>query len=227
MRRKVETPELPAGTLDPEIKPVYKALLEAKLREANAIADLRDIELTRALDQEDDRKVKNGYVRHLFINDVIYGENTVAWIDALNHWERREPGGPLSVTIHSPGGSVMDGFAIYDTIARMQRGGTKVTMRGQGLIASMAAILLQVADERILDANSIFMIHEISSQAKGSLSELQDTQAFLTKLQDRALSVLASKSKLSKTQIARRWKRKDDYMTAEEAVKLGFADRVE
>jgi ATP-dependent Clp protease protease subunit len=222
----VETPDL-TGVLDPEVKPVYLELLSAKLREQSAQAQLREIELERALDQEDDRKVKAGYIRHLNMNDIIMPPQTDAWIDMLEHWNRREPSKPITININSPGGSVLDGFAVYDTIARLQRGGTHVTVRGQGMVASMAAILLQVGDERVLDKSAFFMIHEISSGARGKLSELEDAQAFMKKLQDRALDILAEKSKLTKTQIARRWKRKDDYMTADEALKLGFVDRVE
>jgi ATP-dependent Clp protease protease subunit len=215
------------GVLDPELKPVYLELLSAKLREQTAQAALREIELDRARDTEEDRKVKSGYVRHLNINDVIMSPNTDVWIDALEHWERREPGAPITARLDSPGGSVMDGFALYDTIARMQRGGTHFTIRGSGMVASMAAVLLQVADNRVLDKNAIFMIHEITSGARGKLSEIEDAQAFTKKLQDRLLDILATKSKLSKVQIARRWKRKDDYMSADEALKLGFCDRVE
>lgn len=212
---------------DPEARPLYLEKLASEVREQNAQTQMREIELQRALDQEDDRVVKPGYIRHLSINDIIMSPNTDTWIDMVEHWNRREPGQPMSISINSPGGSVTDGFALYDTIARAQRAGAEVTVRGSGMVASMAAIMLQVGDVRILDANATFMIHEISSGARGSLSEIQDAQAYLTMMQGRALTILAAKSKLTKPQIARRWKRKDDYMSAEEAVKLGFADRVE
>jgi ATP-dependent Clp endopeptidase proteolytic subunit ClpP len=212
---------------DKEARPLYLAKLTAEMHEQQALTSMRQIELQRALDQEDDRKVKSGYVRHLSVNDVIVSPNTDVWIDALEHWHRRDPASPVTISLNSPGGAVLDGFALYDTIARMQRSGTKVEIRGSGLVASMAAVLLQVADDRVLDKNAIFMIHEISCGARGKLSEIEDAQAFSKKLQDRLLDILASKSKLSKTQIARRWKRKDDYMDADEALKLGFCDRVE
>jgi ATP-dependent Clp protease protease subunit len=212
---------------DPEARPLYLEKLASEVREQAALTAMREIELLRARDQEEDRVVKPGYIRHLNINDVILSPNTDAWIDMVEHWNRREPGADMSISINSPGGSVTDGFALYDTIARAQRNGAKITVRGSGMVASMAAIMLQVGDERVLDANATFMIHEISSGAQGKLSDLADAQVYLTMMNNRALAILASKSKLSKVQIARRWKRKDDYMSAEEAVKLGFADRVE
>jgi ATP-dependent protease ClpP protease subunit len=100
-------------------------------------------------------------------------------------------------------------------------------MHGTGMIASMAAILMQAGDERVLDENAWFMIHEISSRLGGKSSDMEDELKFVKRLQDRALAILSERSTLSKTQIARRWKKTDDWMSAEEALQLGFVDRVE
>lgn len=210
-----------------ELHPVEIELLKQQVRREKAEASRAEIDLAIAKDKERDRAVQSGKIRHLYINDVISGRNVDQWIDVLQHWERRDPGEDIEITINSPGGSVLDGLALFDTILRLRRKGHKITTRGTGMIASMATILMQAGDERILDANSWFMIHEVSAGARGSISEMDDQQAFYRRLNDRLYEILIERSTLTKRQLVARTKKKDEWMSAEEAVELGFADRVE
>ena len=190
---------------------------------------MAEIELRRTIDVEADRLAKPGSrgYRQLDINAPIIGRNVDEWIAMLEHWERRDPGEPIVIRINSPGGSVLDGFALFDAILRLRRKGHTITTHGTGMIASMATILMQAGDERVLDANSWFMIHEVSAGAMGKASEMEDSLKLIKRLEDRLVTILAERSVLTKRQIIARTKRKDDWMTAEEAVALGFADRVE
>ena len=190
---------------------------------------MAEIELRRTIDVEADRLAKPGSrgYRQLDINAPIIGRNVDEWIAMLEHWERRDPGEPIVIRINSPGGSVLDGFALFDAILRLRRKGHTITTHGTGMIASMATILMQAGDERVLDANAWFMIHEISSVVGGKASDMEDELRFAKRLQERLLEILAGRSTLTKVQIARRWKKTDDWMDAEEALKLGFVDRVE
>jgi ATP-dependent Clp endopeptidase proteolytic subunit ClpP len=202
-------------------------LLAEEVRQARAEADIAEFDRNRRSDEERDRAVKPGRIRHLYINDVVTGRSVDTWLDVLNHWERRDPGEPIEITINSPGGSVLDGLALYDAILRLRRKGHHVTTRGTGLIASMATILMQAGDERILDANSWFMIHEVSAGSRGTVSEMEDQAAFVKRLNGRLMDILAERSTLTKKQILARTKKKDDWLSADEAVGFGFADKVE
>ena len=62
--------------------------------------------------------------------------------------------------------------------------------------------------------------------AIGSSSSLGDTVEFIGRLEERLLAILAERSVLSADQIRERWGRRDWWLTAEEAVDLGFADAV-
>lgn len=210
-----------------ELHPAEVKLLAQQIRKETAEADLAEIQLAVARDTEADRRVKSGRIRHLYINDTIYAGPVDAWIDALRHWERRDPGEPIDITINSPGGSVLDGLALFDAILRLRRKGHFVTTRGTGVIASMATVLLQAGDERILDANSWFMVHEVSSGSRGTVSEMEEQQAFSKRLNDRIMDILLERSTLTKRQLMARTKKRDDWLSAAEAVALGFADRVE
>lgn len=203
--------------------------LQYEIKYEAARVEGAELELAAARDKEADRLAKPGSrsYRQLNIFEPIYGGVVDVWIDRLEHWERRDPGEPITIRINSPGGSVLDGFALFDTILRLRRKGHYITTHGVGMIASMATIIMQAGDERVLDANSWFMIHEVSAGAMGKSSEMEDQLKFIKRLQDRALDIYAERSKLTKAQISRRWKKTDDWMDANEAVALGFADRVE
>jgi len=210
-----------------DLKGLKAQLLEQEIRLARADADYAEMRRDEKIDLERDRKVKVGRVRHLYINDIVRGNTVDMWLDVLNHWERRDPGEPIDITINSPGGSVLDGLALYDGILRLRRKDHHVTTRGTGLIASMATILMQAGDERILDANSWFMIHEVSAGAGGTSTDLKEQVAFIDRLNNRLVDILAERSTLTKRQILSRVKKKDEWMSAAEAVELGFADKVE
>lgn len=211
------------------LHPKELELLEWEIQKAQFEAKLAEIEYATRFDGERDRTVKTGRIRHLYLNDVISGSNSDKWLDALQHWERRDPGEPVSIDINSPGGSITDGLAIYDQIRRMQRKGHEVTTRGIGIVASMAGVLLQAGDVRQMDARCKLLIHEGSVTLSGtySVGEQEDHRAFRDMLLNDVLDILASRSTLTKRQIQNRWKRKDWWMTADEALKLGFVDAVE
>lgn len=210
-----------------ELRTLKAQLLEQEIRQAKAEADIAEMRRDEKFDLERDRAVKPGRIRRLYIDGIVNRINVAAWLDALSHWELRDPGEPIEITINSPGGSVLDGLALYDSILRLRRKGHHVVTRGTGMIASMATILMQAGDERILDANSWFMIHEVSAGAQGTSSDMEDQIAFVKRLNDRLHGILAERSTLTKRQILSRTKKKDDWLSAEEAVELGFADKVE
>jgi ATP-dependent Clp protease protease subunit len=217
------------GCKPAEKHPLELALLEQEIKKATFEAKLAEIEYAGRFDTERDRLVKTGRIRHLYINDAITGSMVDKWLDALQHWERRDPGEPITIDINSPGGSITDGLALYDQLMRMRRKGHHVTTRGLGMVASMAAVLLQAGDVRQLDARAKLLIHEGSVQMVGSFTvgEQEDHRAFRDMLLSNILDILAERSTLSRRQIQNRWRRKDWWLTADEALKLGFVDVVE
>ena len=206
-------------------------LLNEQIRYERARADIAEMESAARSDQERDRLVKPGRERILPILDVIVPDTAAEYVNALTHWERRDPGEPIVVYINSPGGSVMDGFSVYDTLARMRRKGHHIITHGSGMVASMAAVLLQAGDERILDKRAKLLIHEGSTHFAGdhraTPGELEDMQTLSKMLEDDILDVLSERSIMSAAELKRKWKRRDWYMGAEEALALGFVDRIE
>jgi ATP-dependent Clp protease protease subunit len=220
------------GTSRPKaiaLAPQEIALLEAEKRQVEIETAKAEIELRRMQEEDRDSAARSSVARHLWINDVIGGSNSDLWFHALQVWDRRDPGKPVTVDINSPGGSITDGLALYDQLMRMRRNGTHVTTRATGLCASMAAVLLQAGEIRKMDARAKLLIHEGSATFGGTLSvgEQEDFRSFSEMLQSDLLDILAERSTLSKRGIKAKWRRKDWYLTAEEALKLGFVDVIE
>lgn len=206
-----------------------EALRGARLRKAVADADIAEMEVRRKRDEALDRDVKDLAYGYLYINSVIKGNTADAYLDHLHYWERRYPGKDIWIDINTPGGSVTDGLAIYDQVQRLRRKGHKVTTRAVGGAFSMGAVLLQAGDVRIIDPRAKILIHQGSGGMSGDMTvgEQEDARAFREMLLNDVLDILAERSTLSKRQIKNRWTRKDWYLNADEAVKLGFADLAE
>jgi ATP-dependent Clp endopeptidase proteolytic subunit ClpP len=156
----------------------------------------------------------------------VGAESVARALTELGIWARRDPGLPIKVIFNSPGGSVFDGLALFDYLRELQADGHHITTVGLGMAASMGGVLLQAGQHRVMGRNAYMLIHEVSSLAWGNASELEDEVAFTKRLQDRLLDILAERSTLSKAQIARRWKRRDWWLSAQEALDLGFIDEI-
>lgn len=208
-----------------------KAALELEKLAAecrNQRAQARKWELDSEYHLRDDRDTLASDDQHHvypFMGEVSK-DSARACIAKLTKWSRRDEACDMTLVFNSPGGSVIDGLALYDCITELKGKGHKVTTVARGYAASMGGILLQAGDERIIGANAHVLIHEISSGAIGKFSEIKDEVAFLTRLQDRCVNILAERSTMTARQIKRKWDRTDWWLDADETVKLGFADRI-
>ena len=142
-----------------------------------------------------------------------------------------EPGCDMTIVMDSNGGSVIDGMHLFDDIvAYSLRGGGnhKVTMRVRGWAASMAGILLQSADVRVVGPESWVMIHEVSAWQGGSLGKLKDHMDWLNAMSDRIADIFVKRSggKTSREQFDVLWSRKEKYLDSAEVMAHGFADKI-
>ena len=144
----------------------------------------------------------------------------------LSHWSRRDPGAPFTVVFNSPGGSVLDGLALYDFLRHLQCRGHHLTTVALGRAASMGAVLLQAGDHRVIGENAFLLVHEVSHLSHGKVSEMEDGVEFSRRLQQRLVAILAGRSRLTERQIQARWARKEWWLDAAEALTLGLADAI-
>lgn len=155
-------------------------------------------------------------------------------IDQLATWHRLEPGCEVTIVFNSPGGSVVDGMALFDYIQEMRRNGHRVITKALGMAASMAGILLQAGDERVMSAESWMLIHQTQFGAIGTFGEVEDRVKWIEKIQNRILDIFAARASsseaekpISRATLARRWHRTDWWISSNDALRLGLIDRID
>lgn len=198
----------------------------AEARGAVAGAEIAEMALLDAKRSEE-KYLASDLQNHVYwFTDSVGSSSTKLCIARLTEWSRRHPGCDIEIVFNSPGGSVIDGFALWDVIKSMQAKGHKITTTVRGMAASMAGILLQAGDVRVIGPESVLLVHEISFGAGGKIGEVEDEVAFAKMLTQRVLNIFADRTKLTAKQIDAKWKRKDWWMNSDEALKLGFCDEI-
>ena len=169
-----------------------------------------------------------------FTNPVTDG-SVADCMQVMTRWSRLDPGCAMEIVFCSPGGSIVDGFALFDFIKDLIRKGHKITTKSIGYAASMAGVLLQAGEERVMGRESWLLIHEASFIALGKMGEVVDTVEWVKRMCDRIVEIFAERAekKTGKSKkaiislIQKNWKRKDWWISATEALEYGFCDRVE
>lgn len=205
--------------------------IEVETRTAEADAEAAELELERAkekraleLAQNDRHKV------YVFDSDVTDG-SVKKCIQQLTTWARQDPACPIEIQINSPGGAINAGFALIDFIRDLRTKGHEVTMVALGMAASMAGVILQAADVRVMGANCFLLLHEGSLGAIGDFGEVKDRVKLMEMYHERILALFEERAKpinekTTKTFIRNRWARSDWWIPSEDALKLGLVDEV-
>lgn len=202
-------------------------------RGAKAAADMQELFLEREREQRA-IELAADELHHVYVFDQEVDERSVKnCIQQLTTWSRQDPGCDVEIQINSPGGAIFDGFALIDFLRDFREKGHKVTIIALGMAASMAGVILQAASEgeRVMGENCLLLIHEGSMGVVGDFGEVQDRVKMMGILHERILSLFEARArkqnkKTTKAFIRSRWKRKDWWLTADDARKFGFVDRV-
>jgi ATP-dependent Clp endopeptidase proteolytic subunit ClpP len=157
----------------------------------------------------------------------VNSESCRTAIAEMNKLSRLNPGKPLTITLMSPGGSVLDGLALYDHIRDLSKRGHKMTVVVRGMAASMGGILLSAGDVRVIGRESLVLIHEVGMGAFGKIGEITDQVNFGRKLWVKLAHILAARSTMTADEIMQKAHKYDWWLDADEAIKFGFADRID
>ena len=138
--------------------------------------------------------------------------------------ESEDPNKDIHLYINSPGGSVTAGMAIYDTMNYIKCDVSTICV---GMAASMGAFLLAggAKGKRLALPNAEVMIHQPSGGARGQATEIQIVAENILRTKKKLNEILAANTGQPYEVIERDTDR-DNYMTAEEALKYGLIDRV-
>ena len=137
---------------------------------------------------------------------------------------RFNPTKDINLYINSPGGSVTAGMAIYDTMNYIKCDVSTVCM---GMAASMGAFLLAggAKGKRFALPNAEVMIHQPSGGAQGQATEIRIVAEQILRTKKKLNEILAANTG-QPLEVIERDTERDNYMTAEEAVKYGLIDAV-
>ncbi len=162
--------------------------------------------------------------RIIFLGEEVNEHTANIIVAQLLHLAYEDPKKDISLYINSPGGSVTDGLAIYDT---MQFIAPDVATYGIGLQASMGAFLLSsgAKGKRHLLPNSRVMIHQPSSGTQGMITDQEIRLKESLRLKELLTNIMAKNTGQKAAKVKADMER-DFWMDAEEAVKYGLVDKV-
>ena len=162
--------------------------------------------------------------RIIFLGEEVNEQTANVVVAQLLHLANEDPNKDIQLYINSPGGSVYDGLAIYDTIQYIK---PDVQTIGIGLQASMGAFLLSsgTKGKRFVLPNSRVMIHQPSSGTQGKVTDQEITLREAIALKEKLAEMMAKNTGQKVAKVKADMER-DFWMSAEEAVKYGVADEV-
>ena len=142
----------------------------------------------------------------------------------LLYLESQDPTKDISLYINSPGVSVTDGFAIYDTMNYIKCDVSTICM---GMAASMGAFLLAAGTKgkRLALPNSDIMIHQPSGGAQGQATDMEIHTRHILDIKKHLNQILSDNTGQPLDVIARDTNR-DNFMTAQQALEYGLIDKV-
>jgi ATP-dependent protease ClpP protease subunit len=159
---------------------------------------------------------------------LIYGDiGESMWGDSVTassvKSELDKMDGDLSVRINSPGGSVFDGFAIYNLL-RAHSGA--VTVHIDGLAASAASVIAVAGDEIVMGDTAMMMIHDPWTMAVGGADEMLKTAEVLEKIKDSIVVAYKGKATDLDDETISSMMTEETWLSATEALEAGFASAV-
>ena len=162
--------------------------------------------------------------RIVFLGEEVNATTASLVVAQLLYLEAQDPDKDIQFYINSPGGSVTDGMAIYDT---MQYVKCDVATIAVGMAASMGAFLLSAGTKgkRMALPNAEIMIHQPSAGTQGQVTDMAIHLKRFQTIKDRMNRILAENCGQSIEVVTTACER-DNFMTAEEAKAFGLIDRV-
>ena len=162
--------------------------------------------------------------RVVFLRGEVNEQMANSIVAQLLFLEMEDPDAEISMYINSPGGSVTDGMAIYDTMRYIK---PKVRTVCLGMAASMGAFLLMAGEPgmRMALPNSEIMIHQPSGGAHGQATDVQLHAQWLLRTKNKMNTLMSEMTGQTLEKVQQDVER-DYFMTAKEALEYGIVDQI-
>ena len=162
--------------------------------------------------------------RIIMLSDEVNDVTASLVVAQLLYLEGQDPDKDIELYINSPGGSITSGMAIYDTMQFLKCDGSSICI---GMAASMASFLLAAGakGKRMSLPNSEVMIHQPLGGAQGQASDIKIHADHILFIRDR-MNRLYSEMTGQPLETIQRDTERDNFMTAEAALKYGLIDKI-
>lgn len=162
--------------------------------------------------------------RTVYIGGEIDSVTAERVIKGLHILKMKESEGDITVLLNSEGGNWYDGLAIYDMIKSLDK--NHVTIEVLGHAFSMASVILQAGDERIIHPNASIMVHDGQDGFDGKPKDNEAWAKHGRMERDRMYKIFASRTKY---QTPKHWEKlcsHDTIFTADRALEIGLVDGI-
>ena len=164
--------------------------------------------------------------RIIFLSEDVNQTTASLVVAQMLFLESEDPDKEISFYINSPGGSITDGMAIFDTMNYIKCPVTTICI---GMAASMGAFLLAAGTKgkRYATPNAEIMIHQqlISGGLSGQTTEIKIHAEHMVRTREKLNRILSERTGKSLEQIEKDTER-DNFMTAEQALEYGLIDGI-
>lgn len=162
--------------------------------------------------------------RIVFLGEAINDYTANIIIAQLLFLDAEDKTKDIKFYINSPGGSVVSGLAIYDTMQYLKCDVSTICV---GMAASMASVLLAAGapGKRMALPNSEVMIHQVMGGFEGQASDIKIHAEHIIKIKDKMNKILSKHTGKKITEVEKDSDR-DYFMSAEEAKKYGIIDKI-
>jgi ATP-dependent Clp protease protease subunit len=162
--------------------------------------------------------------RIVFLGTPINDQIATLIIAQLLYLEHEDPDKDINLYIHSPGGIISAGLAIYDTIQLVRPDVSTICV---GLTASMATVILAAGTKgkRYALPHSTIHMHQAVGGAQGQAADIEIAAREIMRLQELIRNILAKHTGQPMDKIAHDTDR-DFYLNAEQAVEYGIVDQI-
>ena len=162
--------------------------------------------------------------RIVFLGEEVNATTASLVVAQLLYLEAQDPDKDIQFYINSPGGSVTDGMAIYDTMQYVKCAVSTICV---GMAASMGAFLLSsgTKGKRFALPNAEIMIHQPSAGTQGQITDMAIHLKRLEVVKKRMNRILSENTGKAIEVVTADCER-DNFMTAQEAVEYGLIDKV-
>ena len=162
--------------------------------------------------------------RIIILSEEVNSTTASLIVAQMLYLEAQDPDKEIQFYINSPGGSVTDGMAIYDTMQYIKCDVSTICV---GMAASMGAFLLSsgTKGKRIALPNAEIMIHQPLGGTQGQATDMQIHVERMLKIKQRLNEILAENTGKPYEQVCADTER-DNFMSAEQAQAYGLIDKV-